>query len=808
MKWRHALVVVVAVVAISAQPVAAQNAGAVASKHTTFGNGSAGEPAPAQLQNTIVTGSGDSARVVLNTGSTLESFEDGDVTEYAGDTSALNPSTARATDGSYGLVDQSGGGTVSDRSTITRTDGVSVSEGGQLRVDYYHVSGSDNRFYFGVQSEVSIRTDVAGYGVVLNNDAGALVRKDAANGSGTNIETFSAPTETGWYEWRIDWADSGLIEVTLIKRSDGSTVATFSATDTTYTSGGIGFLTQADGSAFDSVRSGDVTVSSGTYVSHTHSAEEISAGWTNLSLSNASATVAWQEDTDADGAWTNVTSSTYSATGNVSADLSATTSDRWRVRVDFEVTGAEPVAELHDEGVLFESSTPTLSDPEPPDEMQIQNATGNVLINVSDADFKLAQGDSVTVSATDGDGTSLGSTTLTGTGTASLSYSSVVGENTIQWTATDAYGNTETFTQTFETPGVIEVRNESDPGTIISTASNITATFYGDDGETVIQKSSSNGTIPIAGVPTTTEYVVSVNANGYRPRRVRLTNLFDQRSVYLLSDSADAANIQFELNDRTGNFPSDSELIISKPITDNGSTEYVDIAADSFGATGSTRFILEDNSRYLLRVKSPDGSVREIGAYTTSGAAVEPIPIGRVSVGSTIDSGAAVQTGYVTEDGQTYLRVTYADPDNQTESLTYSVRNETGAVVEPERTVDVTDEYRATIPVNSTDAATVNYSYTRNTEGGLVTKSGNASVGGLPGIARTWPIDEQVLSLSGYLLIVGVTGLIVIRDPGVAALAGTVVASLLTFIGVTPIPYMALGVAGVTAVLFNVGRVR
>jgi len=543
-----------------------------------------------------------------------------------------------------------------------------------------------------------------------------------------------------------------------------------------------------------------------TYIGAAHDAESVTSGWTNLTLQNADATVTWQEDADGDGAWTNITSTTYSTSGNVTADLSATPSDRWRVRVDFETTGSNPVAELHDEGVLFASSGPTLSDAEPPDQAKIENAVGDVSINVSDADFSLAQGDNVTVSASDDDGNSLGSTTLTSNGTASLAYSSEAGENVIEWTATDAYGTSDTYTQTFETPGVIEVRNESSPGQIISTPSNITATFYGADGTTVVEKTSDNGTIPIAGVPTDAEYVVAINAVGYRPRRVVLTNLFEQRSVYLLPESAEAANVQFKLNDRTGDFPSASELIISKPITRNNSTEYVAIAADSFGATGSTRFILEDNSRYVLRVESPDGAVRDLGAYTTSGAAVEPLPIGRVSVGSTIDSGSAIQTGYVTENGQTYLRLTYADPENRTESLSYTVTNETGAVIEPERSVSVDGEYRATIPVSESGSATVNYSYTRQTDAGLVTKSGNASVGGVPGIAKTWPIDSQVLSLSGYILIVGVTGLLVIRDPGVASIVGTVVASLLTFIGVVQIPYMALGVAGVTAVFYNVGR--
>lgn len=543
----------------------------------------------------------------------------------------------------------------------------------------------------------------------------------------------------------------------------------------------------------------------GDYVGQARSVDA-STGYTEFrTLQNAEATVTWQ---GYDGSsWTDIKTNSYTTAGNKSVSLPEGQFEQYRPDVSLAPTSPDYRAELDATGVSFAGSAPTLSGPQPTGEQTTFD--GTLEIDVSDPDFGDAEGDSVTVTAANQNG-QIGSTTVAQNGTATISYSALAGTNDISWSATDSYGDAASSppSQSFTTPEVIEVRNESDPGQIISTPSNISATFYGSDGETVIEKTSDDGIISIAGVPAGSEYTVSINAVGYRPRRVTISELFEQQSVYLLPETAEAANVQFELNDRTGDFPSASELIISKPITRNGSTEFVAIATDSFGATGSTRFILEDNSRYLLRVESPDGAVRDLGAYMTSGAAVEPLPIGQVSVGSTIDSGSAIQTGYVTKDGQTYLRVTYADPQNRTESLNYTVVNETGAVIEPERSVDVDGEYRATIPVAESGSATVNYSYTRQTDAGLVTKSGNASVGGVPGIAKTWPIDSQVLSLSGYILIAGVTGLLVIRDPGVASIVGTVVASLLTFIGVVQIPYMALGVAGVTAVFYNVGRVR
>jgi len=65
-----AFAVVATLLAVTSMPVAAQNASAVASEHTSFGTGSAGEPSPTTLNGMSVGGSGESASVVLGTDST------------------------------------------------------------------------------------------------------------------------------------------------------------------------------------------------------------------------------------------------------------------------------------------------------------------------------------------------------------------------------------------------------------------------------------------------------------------------------------------------------------------------------------------------------------------------------------------------------------------------------------------------------------------------------------------------------------------------------------------------------------------
>lgn len=776
MRARALVVVAVALLAMTAMPASAQNASAIASKHTTFGT-SGGEPAPTQTTNMSIVGSGDSASVALGTTATYNpATDEGDGAEASGRIFIGDLSVDSIVSSELKIQPQSDGEITTLTPNITGTRG---SDYGFV-VDIYIVNSDiDQSYGDGTLVKDNWNPDFATgdqqiaidpYQVSAGQTYTVEFVTQSSDNDGTKDTIRIAPDTSASSAWRSN---------------------TFLGTDDEYADLGVTI---------------EASPSSGTYVGATHGAEKITQAWTNLTLSNASADITWQEDGDGDGAWTNVTSTTVSTTSNVTTGLPATKSDRWRVRVDFTTTGSNPVAKLHDEGVLFDPASPTLSDPEPPDEEKIANAVGNVSINVSDGDFSLAQGDSVTVSATDDEGADLGSTTLTSNGTASLPYSSDNGENVIQWTATDEYGNTDTFTQTFNTPSTLLIRNESAPSQIVDTSSNVTVTFFGDGGQTIIERSSANGSIDLSGIPTDTEYIVQINADGYRSRQAIITSLYDQQNVYLLPDSATAATVEFQLNDQTGRFQSESTtLFVERPIRRNGTTEFRTVFADSFGATDSLRVDLKNQERYRLKVRNGENEVRVLESYTAAGDAVAPLTIGAVEVSGQIsDRGVAFDSQIVETDQGDALRIVYRDPEQRTDSVEVSVRRNDSQYA-PNISGDTTDgRLIATVPVdNSTPAnATFNVSFAAVRGGETVT--GSTQVGGVGELDV--PVPALPLSLLSWTATLGLMSMVVIRSPRLAPATGTATASAFTVFGWLSIPAAALGIAGAISIFAVYGR--
>jgi hypothetical protein len=186
----------------------------------------------------------------------FDGFEDQDIGEYSGDTSLFDVTTSFNWSGSYGLNAASGQEGQKTSTGIYRT-GSLVTQGQTVRVQQYvdtSSSGNDDEpcVLFGVQGAGS------NYGVCLdqypdlNGNKVALVKDVTANdNSGTTLATTSATYETGWYEVIIDWKSDNTIDVTVYDESSNSVFATLSATDSTYTSGGVGFSFWAQHGGWD-----------------------------------------------------------------------------------------------------------------------------------------------------------------------------------------------------------------------------------------------------------------------------------------------------------------------------------------------------------------------------------------------------------------------------------------------------------------------------------------------------------------------------------------------------------------------------
>ena len=821
MKGRTLLVVAVAVLAVSSMPASAQNASAVASQHTTFGTGSAGEPSPTTLDNMTIRGNGGSAYVGLYSRGDpdIAYQDDSDNLKYV-DSAGNVVDTGQTTIGVGGVGDIDGdgdldivyrdgsnnlkyvdsAGNVVDTGQQTTDPGGAGDIDGDGNLEIVYQNASNNLKYVDSAGNVVDTglgaNSVGGVGDIDGDGDVDIAYHDGSNvkyvdSAGNVVDTGQTTSGVGGvgdidgdgdldivyrdtYDLKYVDSDGNVADTGQQASSPGGVgdidgdgdldIAYQYGTDNLKYVDDAGNVVDTGQSAASAGGIGDVdgdgVANSGTYVSAPHTGEAITTVWANLTLTNTSATVTWQEDGDGDGSWTNVSSTTVSSTQNLTQDLSGTTSDRWRVRVDVETTGPNPVAEIHDEGLLFEPASPTLSDPKPPDDMKIENATGDVSIDVSDADFQLSQGDTVTVSATDGDGTSLGSTTLTSNGTASLSYSSKAGENVIEWTATDEFGNTETFTQTFTTPSTLEVRNESDPSQIVNTSSDITATFFGEDGETVVERSSSDGTFDLSGLPADTEFIVQVDADGYRSRQTIITSLYDQQNVYLLPDSASAAQIEFVLDDKTGEFAQESSrLFIDIPIQVNNQTQYKTAFADEFGASGSLRVTLRDNTRYRLRVRNGGGDERVLGSYTTSGSDTVTLELGRLqfAVGEQPDTYNISATTLEDDNGTVEaVKFNYNDPQDLTTDINVSVQTANGTTLGQDEVSGTYGEYAFRQDINNSTAQ--NHTFVVVYE---VTRDGETINGRLrPGLNRYppgVPLDDGLKQLFsvGLLIIVG-----------------------------------------------------
>jgi len=774
MRWRTMLVVVVALLAISAMPASAQNASSVASEHTTFGTAD-GETSPTALQNMSVTGSGDSASVRLESRELEAGFESGDLSGWTGDTGSFDVVSSPTYNGDYALGFTSDG-TVS----ITRDLGSNAYTSVAYTVNDQSISDLYPKVRLIDDGSAVALTVIDGGS--YTDDPGSVA---AYNDSGY-IDTGIDITTGSWYQIVYEDIDYA---------SQTYEVAVYNESGQVGSSDPISFANSASDiddleistSFSDPFYIDDILVStppaSAQYVGAAHDADGVTAGYTNLTLSDATADITWQQDADGDGTWTNVTSATISSTTNITQDLSGVESDRWRARVDIEATGSDPVAEIHDEGLLFESSSPILSDSEPPDEMKIQNATGNVSINVSDADFGLAQGESATVSATDDDGTSLGSTTLPSNGTASFSYSSEAGENIIEWTATDAYGNTETFTQTFTTPEMLYIRPEGDPGALVSGPNvSIEVRFYSQD--QIYTRTTSDGSVSLAGLPADARFAVVVSAEGYYRRRVIIDSLFEQQSVYLLNESHPAVEKQFVLNDVSANFPADSTRIyIQRSI--NNSTTYRTVAADYFGATSSFATFLKTDQRYRIIIENDQGDRRTLGSYTPVAAGVEPLKIEGVGLYQESQDGyiANASTRMVT-DTQRQVVVRYRDPAAATSDYTVQIyeRGNESNVTYTEQVTGPVENYSAYVDVKNNTNYVVNWSATRNGQQiGGVRPVGGGDLG------LRIPLPDQWLGTIGLVIIVFVGSLAGERYATHLALSVVAFAGVLMYLAVIDI---------------------
>jgi hypothetical protein len=659
---------------MTAQPVAA----ATASEHTTFGTGG-GEPSPASLTNAEVQGSGTGASVV----SEFEARQ------------SYNPG-----------ISQGGGGFGDSKSFIGDTGGTD-GIGSEVRIQPTF-NGSIDKLTYTIAS-----TKGSDYGATVDVYISEGVF-DSSLTDGTKVASFDPDWTAGETTIELDTEFDvtagktyGVQFVTSSGDGDADDDALMIQTDDSantiyYQFNGNNADSYADLQVVDSAKDGEATGA-------THDASDVTAGEVDLTLSDAEATVRWQEDGDNDGNWNTVSTATYTSGGTKSQSLSGTSADRWRAVVDFSTNSpATATAELNAERVLADSDPPAGSNPQPSSQDLISQYDGDISLEVTDPDFGLPQSDSVTVSAANTNG-QIGQTTIGSNETVEIDYTPLAGDNNITWTLTDSYGGQTTVQQSFESPQTLQIRNASQPGQLVNGSSNeVTVRFFGAE-DTVIEKTTTTGEISLAGLPAAPDdgYRVTVDPSGnYSSRTIVLQSLLDQNDVYLLPSDTSPVTVEFQVEDQTGQFDRQSILYVERPITRNGNTSYRTVTADEFGVSGLTAQLVP-GTRYRLRMDNQRGDSVVLGSYTPSVSEVVTLRPQPGVIGITDDESGL---GYRASLSNQTLVVDYRDPSNSSDvTLAIVERGNHSNRLVPNQTYDNLGNltYQTTLTANETNQSWV-----------------------------------------------------------------------------------------------------
>ena len=700
-----ALIVLIAVLVAVAQPAAAADANLeIASRHTDFGTGD--EAAPQVLDSMQVAGSGDSATVQYDGSLFSDGFEDEpadagtpeswEVVDSNGISEEVTTDRASAGSQSYNLSDVDG-------SAISRVrpqeQPYSSARTANISADLY-VSRLGDKVGFEPRDGGTQMTLV----VIRNGDLQYF------DGSWNTIST--APDAGEWVSVKIHDIDASAntFSVTWSDSAGNSGTAT-----------GLGFRNDVAGYDEAILQADDADVfvdeyqigedGDGEYLSAVHSVDRAEAATVNVStLTDASATL---NVSTASGATLNET--TVSSAGNYTLSFSET-SDDLVINITVTPTGDSPALELEEESVLFDAVTPSGTLDSPQDGAELTESSVDFTVQVNDSDFSTAQGDTVEA-VLYVDGEQAGSQTVSSNTTVTVTETiSSGGNHTYHWELTDSYGESIT-TQTRElaTPSEIRLYSETNSSRLLdNTTFNVTMYFENETGPAIVEERTvSDGTVNLSGLPAGESFVVAVEGDGWVNRRIVVPSIYEQSGIYMLNSSVETVPVVFKLEDFTGDFPQgDTVLLVQRGI--NGT--YDTVLGDSFGATGQFPATLASGARHrLVLLNTETGQRRIVGEYT-------PLAGGEQTITVSPDGGIRVDE---VDPTVTWIPGTELLPATENTTLGAELNNQSATI----------DNWNITVvhvPENSSN--TTLWTYTDTTNGGREVRTENLS--GLAGQIR------------------------------------------------------------------------
>ena len=440
-------------------------------------------------------------------------------------------------------------------------------------------------------------------------------------------------------------------------------------------------------------------------------------------------------------------------------------------------------------------------------------------IDVADADF--GDGDLLDVTL-EVEGVVTNTTSIGSNQTVSFPGSDqLTGTVNYTFTATDEAGLTTTSqTFSFELPEDIVVRPVAAPQTAIdgtATGAEATARFFRDGNDVVVVRDvDANGRLDLVGLPADTRYFIQINSTGFENRRSLIDSLFDQDEIFLLNSSTPASQVVVNIEDRTGGFGAGSTIQIERPINTTasgpGNEQYRVIAGDTIGSKAQFSTTLENGVRYRVKVTSPAGQQRQLGAFVVNQPRAINLVISGIQQGVTVpdDGGEVITNQTVADSGEKTVNFRYIDPANATSALTLRIE-EAGnssnvfATTQPSRVVFPLGEFKFSQTFSAgSEAADVqlvaNVTYTRQGSDEQVVQAFGADR-----FPVNIPLDEGWASIFGVGLLLIVGGIFSRANARIGALVIPAVALMLNLTGILSgvVTLASVGVAFAIAVGIN-----
>lgn len=504
--------------------------------------------------------------------------------------------------------------------------------------------------------------------------------------------------------------------------------------------------------------------------------------------------------------WVEYDSKTTEDDGVKEFSISDQSNDEWRFNIDFSVpsdvvSGDEEVV-IQSEGLTYQTSNPELSNLNPNDEF-IEDRDVELSVEVTDEDLETENVDEVDVEVYL-NGELVDEQTIDEDSTVTYEPDeAVLGQNEWYVVAEDDAGNSvESDVKTFETPAELEIKDVHDNELIEDVE--IQVEFF--SGETVVDRTTEDGTVDLTGLPADKDIIVRLNAEGYHDRTTIIASILEQQNAWMLEDSGDVddVSIVFELEDFSGQFgSSETQLKIQRAIELDGEKEWQTVSGELFGAAGEVTGTLERNQRYRLVIENEDGLTRTLGDYTPTEDVVTTLEVGTIEWSAESDTYRWFteynpdETGhnveFVLESDQEDIENLNVELIDQLSGDVIDEESEPGPVSEFSTQFDVPDEYQNRTLV-------VDWTADRNDQ----EISGTRAVGDRPGEVDN-PFDGPWAMLVVGVVLMGVGLLFGGAFGAIGALIVSMSAAVLWWLGWLTVPVGVVIAALTISALYILG---